>query len=91
MIDEHCTSEWAEKMAAGWADWEDEGRTKMMADPAHTIHEPSAADVQAWRDAAAPLLDAWKQDVAAKGGDPEAIHDGADRGARGERRALPVA
>ena len=31
VIDEHCTSDWAEKMAAGWADWEDEGRTKMMA------------------------------------------------------------
>jgi hypothetical protein len=46
----------------------------MMADPAHTIHEPSAGDVQAWRDAAAPLLDAWKEDVAAKGGDPDAIH-----------------
>ena len=34
MIDEHCTSEWAEQMATGWADWEDEGRTKMIADPA---------------------------------------------------------
>jgi TRAP-type transport system periplasmic protein len=31
--------------------------------------------VQAWRDAAAPLLDAWKADVAAKGADPDAIHD----------------
>ena len=75
VIDEHCTSEWAEKMASGWADWEDEGRTKMIEDPAHTVYEPTPGDVQAWRDAAAPLLDAWKADVAAKGDDADAIHD----------------
>ena len=74
VIDDHCTSEWAEKMASGWADWEDQGRLKMIADPAHQVYEPTAADVQAWRDAAAPLLDAWKADVAAKGYDAEAIH-----------------
>ena len=75
VIDEHCTSEWAEKMASGWADWEDEGRTKMLADPAHDVYEPTPEDVQAWRDAAAPLLDAWKADVAAKGHDADAIHE----------------
>jgi len=75
VIDEHCTSAWAEKMAAGWADWEDEGRIKMLADPEHMVYEPTAEDVQAWRDAAAPLLDAWKADVAAKGYDADAIHE----------------
>ena len=44
-------------------------------DPAHEVYEPTAADVQAWRDAAAPLLDAWKADVAAKGYDADAIHE----------------
>ena len=58
-----------------WADWEDEGRTKMIEDPAHTVYEPTPEDVQAWRDAAAPLLDAWKADVAAKGYDADAIHE----------------
>ena len=75
VIDEHCTSEWAERMASGWADWEDEGRTKMIDDPAHTVYQPTPEDVQAWRDAAAPLLDAWKADVAAKGHDADAIHE----------------
>jgi TRAP-type C4-dicarboxylate transport system substrate-binding protein len=75
VIDDHCTSEWAEKMASGWADWEDQGRLKMIADPAHEVYEPTAAEVQAWRDAAAPLLDAWKADVAAKGYDADAIHE----------------
>jgi hypothetical protein len=62
-------------MASGWADWEDEGRIKMLADPEHIVYEPTPEDVQAWRDAAAPLLGAWKADVAAKGADPDAIHD----------------
>ena len=31
--------------------------------------------MQAWRDAAVPLLDAWKADVAAKGHDADAIHE----------------
>ena len=75
VIDDHCTSEWAERMAAGWAEWEDEGRTRMIEAPEHTVYEPTPEDVQAWRDAAAPLLDAWKADVAAKGADPDAIHD----------------
>jgi len=75
VIDDHCTSEWAERMAAGWAEWEDEGRTRMIEAPEHTVYEPTPEDVQAWRDAAAPLLDAWKADVAAKGGDADAIHE----------------
>jgi TRAP-type C4-dicarboxylate transport system substrate-binding protein len=75
VIDDHCTSDWAEKMASGWADWEDAGRTKMMADPSHKIYEPTPADVEAWRSAAAPLLDAWKADVKARGYDADAIHE----------------
>ena len=77
-------------MASGWADWEDEGRTKMVADPAHDVYEPTPQDVQAWRDAAAPLLDAWKADVAAKGHDADAIHE-ALIGTLKEQRRVVVA
>jgi TRAP-type transport system periplasmic protein len=76
VIDAHCTSEWAERMASGWADDEVEGRLRMIADPEHVVYEPTPEEVQAWRDAAAPLLDAWKADVAAKGHVAEAIHEG---------------
>ena len=31
--------------------------------------------VAAWREAAAPLLDEWKKNVEAKGGDADAIYD----------------
>lgn len=74
VIDDHCTSEWAEKMAAGWADWEAKGREKMKADPSHHLNEPTAEEVAAWRRAAEPLLAAWKKDVSAKGFDADAVH-----------------
>ena len=75
VIDDHCTSDWAERMASGWADEEALGRARMIEDPEHVVHEPTPEEVQAWREAAAPLLDAWKADVAAKGGDADAIHE----------------
>jgi TRAP-type C4-dicarboxylate transport system substrate-binding protein len=73
VIDDHCTSDWAEKVATGWADWEDEGRTKMLNAPDHEVYKPTAEEVAAWRKASAPLLDAWKKDVAARGYDADAV------------------
>ena len=32
VIDSHCTTEWAEKVASPWADWEHGGRDKLAAD-----------------------------------------------------------
>jgi hypothetical protein len=40
----------------------------------HTLYEPTAEEVQLWREASKPLLDAWRADVTAKGGDPDAIY-----------------
>lgn len=75
VIDDHCTPEWSKKFSAGWADNEYSGRQKMIDSGEHTIYTPTEAEVQLWRDAAAPLLDQWKADVKAAGGDPETIYD----------------
>lgn len=75
VIDDHCTSEWAEKVASPWADNEASGRQKMIDSADHEVYKPTAEDVQAWRDASAPLLDAWKKDVTAKGVDADAAYD----------------
>lgn len=74
VIDDHCTPEWSKKFSAGWADNEYSGRQKMIDSGEHTLYEPTAEEVQLWRDAAAPLLDQWKADVKAAGGDPEVIY-----------------
>jgi TRAP-type transport system periplasmic protein len=76
VIDAHCTSEWAEKFASGWADNEAAGRDKMIASGEHKLYKPTADDVKAWRDAAAPLTAEWKKNVAAKGVDAEAAYGG---------------
>jgi TRAP-type C4-dicarboxylate transport system substrate-binding protein len=76
VIDDHCSSEWAERFASGWADNEAAGRQKMIASPDHKIYKPTAEDVKAWREAAAPLTAEWKKAVTAKGGDADAIYDG---------------
>ncbi|HEX7952085.1 MAG TPA: TRAP transporter substrate-binding protein [Burkholderiales bacterium] len=76
VIDNHCTSDWAKKVAEGWATWESEGRTKMMADKGHTVYSLSADDVKAWRASAKPLRDEWAASVKKAGGDPDKAMSG---------------
>lgn len=72
VIDDHCTSEWAERVAAGWADNEDSGRDKIAAMDGHEMIEPSQEDVAAWREAAQPLTEKWKESVSGVIDDPDA-------------------
>jgi len=73
VIDDHCTPEWSERFSAGWAENEASGRQKMIESDEHTLYEPTEEEVQQWRDAAAPLLDAWKEDV---GENADSIYQG---------------
>jgi TRAP-type transport system periplasmic protein len=75
VIDDHCTSEWAEKLASPWADFEAAGRAKMKAAPGHEFVEPTPAQILEWRAAAAPLRDSWAADVKKVGGDPDKIYE----------------
>lgn len=63
IMDDHCTPEWSRQFSTGWAENEASGRQKMIDSGDHTLYEPTADEVQMWRDAAAPLLDQWKADV----------------------------
>lgn len=74
VIDDHCTAEWSKKFSAGWADNEYSGRQKMIDSGEHTLYKPSDAEVQQWREAAAPLVEQWKADVKAAGSDPDTIY-----------------
>lgn len=73
VIDDHCTPEWAERVAAGWADDEDSGREKLKAMEGHEFLVPSDEDVAAWREAAAPLEALWAEGVTATGRDAEEV------------------
>jgi TRAP-type C4-dicarboxylate transport system substrate-binding protein len=63
VIDGHCTTEWAEKVASPWADWEHAGRDKIAAMPGHDVYKLTPDQVAAWRKAAEPLKAKWAAQV----------------------------
>ena len=54
VIDDHCTNEWAVRVASPWADFEHDGIAKLKAMPDHTVYDLSPAEVMAWKAAAEP-------------------------------------
>jgi TRAP-type C4-dicarboxylate transport system substrate-binding protein len=73
VIDDHCTTEWAERIATPWADFEAEGRTKLKADRGHDVYPISAEQLAEWRKAAAPLQAQWAEKARAAGTDPDKV------------------
>jgi TRAP-type C4-dicarboxylate transport system substrate-binding protein len=47
VIDEHCTNEWALRVASGWADYERAGLPKLQADSAHEVYPLTAEQLAA--------------------------------------------
>ncbi|MGH6727058.1 MAG: TRAP transporter substrate-binding protein [Pseudolabrys sp.] len=70
VIDNHCTSEWALKIAGPWADFEHAGIAKLKAEPSHDVYTISAAQLAEWRKAAAPLEAKWAEGAKKAGIDP---------------------
>ena len=75
VIDDHCTTEWAEKVASPWADFEFAGRAKLAGLPGHEAYKLTAEQSDAWRKAIAPMEAQWAADVTKAGGDPKAAMD----------------
>jgi TRAP-type C4-dicarboxylate transport system substrate-binding protein len=73
VIDDHCTNEWAAKVAGPWADFERGGIAKVKAEAGHEVYTLSADQVAAWKKAAEPLQKSWADGVRKTGGDPDAI------------------
>jgi len=73
VIDNHCTPEWALKVASPWADFEHAGIAKIKAEAGHEVYEPSAAQVAEWKKASEPLAKTWADNVKKAGGDPDTI------------------
>ncbi|MDM0115892.1 TRAP transporter substrate-binding protein [Variovorax sp. J22R133] len=75
VIDDHCTSEWAEKVAAPWAEFEAAGRAKIAALPGHEVYKLTPDQLAAWRAAVAPGEATWAEGVKKVGADPKAVMD----------------
>jgi len=72
VIDDHCTTEWAEKVASPWADFEYAGRAKLAAE-GHDVYKLTPAQLAAWHKAVAPMEAEWARDVSKAGYDPKAV------------------
>jgi TRAP-type C4-dicarboxylate transport system substrate-binding protein len=75
VIDDHCTTEWAEKVASPWADFEYAGRAKLAALPGHESYKLTPEQLAAWRTAVAPGEAQWAEGVKKAGGDPKQVMD----------------
>jgi TRAP-type C4-dicarboxylate transport system substrate-binding protein len=75
VMDEHCSSEWALKIATPWADFESAGRDKIKALPGHEVYPLTPEQLAAWRKSAEPAVADWEASVRKAGGDPKAMLD----------------
>ena len=71
VIDDHCTTEWALKVAGPWADFEHGGIAKIKAEAGHEVYELTPAQLADWKKAAEPLVNSWAEGVKKVGVDPD--------------------
>jgi TRAP-type C4-dicarboxylate transport system substrate-binding protein len=70
VIDNHCTGEWAAKVAGPWADFEHNGIAKLKAEAGHEVYSISPEQLAEWKQATAPLEAKWAEGVKKTGLDP---------------------
>ncbi len=75
VIDEHCTTEWAEKIASPWADFEFAGHAKLAAQAGHEVYKLTPEQTAAWKSAVTPGEVQWAESVKKAGHDPKAVMD----------------
>jgi len=75
-VDDHCTSEWAEKVGSAWADFEIGGHAKLAADTSREVYKLTPDQLAAWRGAMGPVETQWAEGVKKAGADPKAVMDG---------------
>jgi TRAP-type C4-dicarboxylate transport system substrate-binding protein len=56
VIDDHCTTEWAEKVRRPWADFEHDGMPSSRPSPARRSIKITDAQLAEWKTSAEPLV-----------------------------------
>jgi TRAP-type C4-dicarboxylate transport system substrate-binding protein len=73
VIDGHCNTQWAERVAAPWADFEHAGIAKLKAEPGHEVYPLTDAQLGEWKAAAGPVVQSWSNAVKKTGNDPDTV------------------
>ena len=74
-MDQHCSTDWALKVATPWAEFEAGGREKIKALPGHELEPLSPDQLAAWRKSAEPVEGNWEASVRKANEDPKAIFE----------------
>jgi TRAP-type C4-dicarboxylate transport system substrate-binding protein len=72
VIDDHCTNEWALKVATPWAEFEHGGIQKLK-DLGHDVYRLTPEQLAEWKKAAEPLEKTWADNVRKTGNNPDEI------------------
>lgn len=76
VIDNHCNTDWANRVGASWSAFERAGEVTVRTEPGQTIVSVTPDQVEQWRKASQPLVEQWAKGVRATGGNPDAILNG---------------
>lgn len=72
VIDDHCTNAWAERVGIEWGKDSDDGKEPLSRGE-HTLVSISPQQLEAWKQAAAPLYDKWIADANKAGYDGKTL------------------
>jgi TRAP-type C4-dicarboxylate transport system substrate-binding protein len=73
VIDDHCTPDWAERLAGPWAEFEHQGLARLTKESGHTMVELTPDQLELWKQSAAPIEATWADQVRKQGLDPAAV------------------
>jgi TRAP-type C4-dicarboxylate transport system substrate-binding protein len=73
VIDDHCNTRWAERVASPWADFEHDGIAKLKAEPGQEVYSITDAQLDEWKAAAGPVVQKWAAAVKKTGNDPDTV------------------
>lgn len=73
VVDDHCSTDWAVKIATEWADFEDAGLVKLKGLPDKEVTSLTPEQIAEWKAAAEPLNKAWADSVTKAGGNAAQI------------------
>ncbi len=75
VMDEHCSSDWALKIATPVGRFRIRRPDKIKALPGHEVYPLTPEQLAAWRKSAEPIVANWEAVVHKAGEDPKAILD----------------
>lgn len=67
VIDDHCTPEWSERIATGWAEVESGSYPDISSRSDHTVYTPTAEQMEGWTALSDALREDWYEQAAAAG------------------------